>query len=111
MRPLVLAAFLAALAGCSLPYEGTSFKADPKLESALRGHGKEEGHEGAEHKTEGKHEATADGEGEHKADQAMRSSGDDFPDVPSNHWAGVASEKSPMDRTRIVFPPTAQPGE
>jgi len=47
MRPLVLAGILAALAGCSLPYEGTSFKAVPKFESSKES--AEHGHEGGAH--------------------------------------------------------------
>ena len=89
MRPLVLAAFVALLAGCSLPYEGTSFKADPKLEAALRGHGKEESH----------------AEGEKQVATGMRMYQADTDDkIPPR-------EESPLDQTGVAFPPTAQPGE
>ena len=86
MRPLVPLLFVALLAGCSLPYEGTSFKADPKLESALRGDGKEE-------------------KGEKEVATGMVMYGADADDkIPPR-------EESPMDRTGIVFPPTAQRGD
>ena len=104
MRPLVLAASVALLAGCSLPYEGTSFKANPELEASLRGRAKkEEGHEGAEHKAEDKHETNADGEGERKIGIANR--------MYTGDMDSEAHEKSPMDQTGVAFPPTAQPGE
>ena len=104
MRPLVLAVSVALLAGCSLPYEGTSFKGNPELEASLRGRAKkEEGHKGAEHKAEEGHGTTADGEGERKIGIANR--------MYTGDINFDAREKSPMDQTGVVFPPTAQPGE
>ena len=94
MRLLVLAGILSLLAGCSLPYEGTSFKANPELEAALRGHGKEESH--------------AEGEKTETQTESIGSSpvfNDSMTDLP------VTAEKSPLDQTGAVFPPTAQPGE
>ena len=89
MRLLVLAGILSLLAGCSLPYEGTSFKANPELEAALRGHGKEESH----------------AEGEKQVATGMRMYQADTDDKTTPR------ENGSMDQTGVVFPPTAQPGQ
>lgn len=92
MRPLVLAAILAALAGCSLPYVGTSFKALPKPEHRAEG----------ERRETNDHEATAEGEKQvHTGAIMYNGDADDvFPPAP----------KGPLDRTGAAFPSTAQPG-
>ena len=41
MRPLLLLGILAALSGCSLPYDGTSFKATEKPKHVTEGEGRE----------------------------------------------------------------------
>ena len=89
MRPLAYAALSLALAGCSLPYVATSFKAQPELEAALRGRGKKE--EGGE------------GEKQVEVDPFMHR-----PDTDGVPSAGVPADGS-IGRTGLVFPPTAQP--
>ena len=58
MRPLALVAILAALVGCSKPYEGTSFKARPKPPTVIE---KEEGESVAESPSEAAPSAKAIG--------------------------------------------------
>lgn len=100
MRSLAYAALLVALTGCSLPYQGTSFAAQPGLEAELHGKGGNEGAEG------GKNDQTVEPKAEIRAENgATLMYGADKDDVITRDMLpGVG-----MDRTGVVFPTTAQP--
>ena len=96
MRPLVLAAALTALAGCSIPYQGTSFAALPKPERMAEGQERKTndekpagGERGAAEVGIGSEANVASAEGE---------------GAPTN--AGMDEGST---RTGAVFPMTAQP--
>ncbi len=88
MRPLAYAAFLLSLAGCSMPYEGTSFKAMPKAE------------------------ATNEGEKQASNDEARFNpvGGDQMRGRTERRNGTDTEARSAIDRTAAVFPTTAQPG-
>ena len=91
MRPLVLAAILAALVGCSMPYEGASFAALPKPERMAEG----------EHRETNEH---AMAEGGHQIGIASK-----IYEGDADPADGVQSEGP--DRTGAAFPKTSPPSK
>jgi hypothetical protein len=108
MRPFVLAGIIVALAGCSLPYEGTHFAAMPKFESAAEGGHHEVADPSSDNERSGAVHMEAHGSGQ-GGNLYATDRDDNFPDVPSNHWAYEATESKKLGQTPVAFPVTAQP--
>lgn len=100
MRPLALAAILAVLTGCSLPYQGKTFTAIPKPKHMAEG----EGHELNPH---GEAEEGSHNQGDDLsagAEGAVAQAGD-----RTDATAPLTGPEAGSQRVNTVFPITAQP--
>ncbi|RYG26189.1 hypothetical protein EON82_04315 [bacterium] len=103
MRPIVLAGIVAALAGCSIPYEGKKFAAIPK----------------PHHMAEGEHREVADPTDNNEQSGAVHmeshgtgQGGQLYAPDQDDHLGGASGHKSvtrSLGQTPIVFPSTHQP--
>lgn len=106
MRLYVLAGIVAALAGCSIPYEGKKFAAIPKPHHMAEGEHREVADPTDNNEQSGAVHMEAHGTGQ-GGNLYATDRDDNFPDVQSSHWAWDANRL--LGQTSVVFPSTQKP--